>query len=104
MVHSSNNLWGDDPIPLENCVLPLDSSARELRTGSRMTIEECSCCIWRLEKEGKPQAEHHAYEDMTYVRVPFSHGCYVLRQAWRRATSGIFRAAVYRSAPYNFCK
>ena len=39
---------------LENRVLPLDSSARELRTDSRMTIEECSCCIWRLEKKGKP--------------------------------------------------
>ena len=42
MFHHSNRrslwLWMD---PLMNCVLPLDSSAREPRSGSRRTIEEC---------------------------------------------------------------
>ena len=33
-----------------NCVLPLDSNAREPMSGSRMTIEGYSRCIWRLEK------------------------------------------------------
>ena len=42
-----------------NCVLPLDSNAREPMSGSRMTIEEYSRCIWRLEKKGKAADRAH---------------------------------------------
>ena len=39
-----------------NCVLPLDSNAREPMSGSRMTY---SRCIWRLEKKGKAADRAH---------------------------------------------
>ena len=42
-----------------NCVLPLDSNAREPMSGSRMTIEGYSRCIWRLEKKGKAADRAH---------------------------------------------
>merc|ERR1712176_342258 len=75
---------------LENCVLPLDSSAREPRSGSRRTIEEYLhwsrhmppptdikeaylCCIWRLEKEGRRTQSRRPGDGTLGPGVPRTH-------------------------------
>ena len=73
-----------------NCVLPLDSNAREPMSGSRMTIEECSCCIWRLEKKGKAAGRAHVRKIVrAYASLSGTDALYRGKR-WRAAGTGFF--------------
>ena len=75
-----------------NCVLPLDSNAREPISGSRM-IEGYSRCIWRLEKgrchaNGCPKARGFRGPDVRTYLLTCRHATGIPRVATVPAVVG----------------